>query len=84
MPILLTMTAGTALGAWLTTNQPLIWVLFTLIFVISLVGAFRWLSNPEELRIADCGLRNERKKSEIRYFFYSEIRNPKSAILPHF
>ena len=46
MPILLTMTAGTALGAWLTTNQPLIWVLFTLIFVISLVGAFRWLANP--------------------------------------
>ena len=46
MPILLTMTAGTALGAWLTTNQPLIWMLFTLIFVISLVGAFRWLVNP--------------------------------------
>jgi len=46
MPILLTLTAGTALGAWLTSNQPLIWVLFTLIFLVSLVGAFRWLSNP--------------------------------------
>lgn len=40
MPFLLTLTAGTALGAWLTTNQPLIWALFTLIFLVSLVGAF--------------------------------------------
>ena len=36
----------TAWGAWLSANQGLIWVLFTLIFVISLVGAFRWLVNP--------------------------------------
>ena len=46
LPFLLTLTAGTAWGAWLSANQGLIWVLFTLIFVISLVGVFRWLANP--------------------------------------
>ena len=45
LSFLLTLTAGTAWGG-LSANQGLIWVLFTLIFVISLVGVFRWLVNP--------------------------------------
>lgn len=48
LPIALSLTAGTAIGAWLTNNTALIWVLFTLLFLGGLAIGFHWLTREED------------------------------------
>jgi mercuric ion transport protein len=64
-PILLTLTAGTAFGAWLATNLLIVGAMMTVMFIIGLVLAFRWLLggqpalcqpdnlNPKRMRLQD-------------------------------
>ncbi len=64
-PILLTLTAGTAFGAWLATNLLIVGTMMTVLFIIGLILAFRWLLggqpapcqpdnlNPEKMRLQD-------------------------------
>lgn len=44
LPILLSLTAGTALGAWLSANTWSIWALFGVLFVVSLTITLRGLA----------------------------------------
>ncbi|MCW5886889.1 MAG: hypothetical protein KIT07_02070 [Anaerolineales bacterium] len=47
LPIAISLTAGTAAGAWLTNNTALIWGLFTLLFLGGLGLGFHWLNQDE-------------------------------------
>ena len=42
-PILLTLTAGTAFGAWLAQNLLVVGAMMTVMFVIGLVLTYKWL-----------------------------------------
>lgn len=46
LPLLLTVTAGTAVGSWLAQNTTLIYATFTVYFVGGLLLSMRWLSAP--------------------------------------
>jgi len=46
LPLLLALTAGTALGAFLGENTPLVFAASTLLFVGGLVLGFIWLNAP--------------------------------------
>ena len=48
LPLLLTLTAGTALGAFLSRNTGLIIVASTATFIGGLLLAFRWLGEGEQ------------------------------------
>lgn len=64
-PVLLTLTAGTVFGAWLAANPFIVGAMMTVMFVIWLILAFRWLLggrptlcqpdnlNPERMRLQD-------------------------------
>lgn len=51
LPVLLTLTAGTALGSWLSANTWSVWALFGVLFVASLMIAMHGLAG----RTADGG-----------------------------
>lgn len=46
LPLLISLTAGTALSAWLASHTLLAVVISTLVFIGSLVLAFQWLNPP--------------------------------------
>lgn len=48
LPILLGLTAGTALGAWLSENTALMFALSTAVFIGGLALGNRWLNEPEK------------------------------------
>jgi len=43
LPLILALTAGTAVGGWLSANQTLIYSAFTLLFLGGLLLAGKWL-----------------------------------------
>ena len=66
-PILLTLTAGTAFGAWLAANMLLVGIMMTVTFLVGLVLAFKWLvgkppaaCEPDNLKQQRMRLQNER------------------------
>ena len=66
-PILLTLTAGTVFGAWLAANLLTIGAMMTVMFVIGLLLAFKWLAGepisacePDNLQQQKGRLQNER------------------------
>ena len=46
LPLLISLTAGTAFGAWLTHNTLLVVILSTVVFSGGLALAFMWFSQP--------------------------------------
>jgi mercuric ion transport protein len=46
LPLLIVLTAGTALSAWLTNNVLLVGAISTVIFIGGLALAFRWFTQP--------------------------------------
>ncbi len=47
-PILLSLTVGTALGAWLARNLIPVVVILTVVFVVELVLAYKWLRSDKK------------------------------------
>lgn len=43
LPLLATLLSGTVLGAWLSANMGLVFLLTTLYFVVALVVGIRWI-----------------------------------------
>jgi len=65
-PILLTLTAGTAFGAWLAANMLLVGIMMTVTFLGGLVLAFKWVGvkspsacTPNTLKSRKVTLQNE-------------------------
>lgn len=65
-PVLLTLTAGTAFGAWLATNMLLVGIMMTVTFLGGLVLALKWLGvkspsacTPNALKSQKVKLQNE-------------------------
>jgi len=48
LPIILSLTAGTALGAWIADNRDLLVALLTLYFLGGLALGFYWLNKEEK------------------------------------
>jgi mercuric ion transport protein len=46
LPLLVSLTAGTAFGAWLSQNTILVGVISTVAFIGGLALAFKWFSQP--------------------------------------
>lgn len=46
LPLLISLTAGTAFGAWLAYNTVLVGVISTVVFIDGLALAFRWFTQP--------------------------------------
>jgi len=46
LPILISLTAGTALGAWLQDNAPIVGGISTALFIGGLALALKWISQP--------------------------------------
>lgn len=46
LPLLITLTAGTAFGAWLASNVFLVGAISTVIFIGGLALAFKWSAQP--------------------------------------
>lgn len=46
LPLLLTLTGGSALGLWLASNQWLVWLASTGLFLGGLLLAWYWLTRP--------------------------------------
>ena len=46
LPLLISLTAGTAFGAWLAQNTVLVGVISTIAFIGGLALAFRWINQP--------------------------------------
>jgi mercuric ion transport protein len=47
LPLLISLTAGTAFGAWLAQNTVLVGVISTIAFIGGLALAYRWVSQPD-------------------------------------
>ena len=48
LPLAISLTAGTATGAWLTNNTVLIWGLFTVLFLVGLAVGYQLLTKEEK------------------------------------
>jgi hypothetical protein len=46
LPLLLTLTGGSALGLWLASNQLLVWLASTGLFLGGLLLAWYWFTRP--------------------------------------
>ena len=46
LPLLISLTAGTAFGAWLVQSTILVGVILTVVFIGGLALAYRWLNQP--------------------------------------
>lgn len=46
LPLVFSLTAGTAFGAWLAQNTVLVWMISTIAFIGGLALAFKWLTQP--------------------------------------
>jgi len=46
LPLLISLTAGTAFGAWLVQNTILVGVISTVAFIGGLALAFKWFAQP--------------------------------------
>ena len=51
LPLVLSLTAGTVLGAWLATNTPLVYALSTVLFFGWLTLGFTWLNTGSKRQV---------------------------------
>jgi hypothetical protein len=63
LPLLLSLTAGTALGAWLSQNVTLVFVLSTATFLGGLALALKWLGTSDGRGAAPPTRRRDRRVS---------------------
>lgn len=63
LPLLLGLTAGTALGAWLSQNVTLVYVLSTAYFIGGLALALKWLGTSDGKGTAPPARRRDRRVS---------------------
>jgi|Deesub1362A_J573_1020465.scaffolds.fasta_scaffold04171_5 mercuric ion transport protein len=59
LPVLLALSGGTALGAWLSRNTSALYLASTGLFVAGLLLAIRWLRDPGEVRENDSSATNK-------------------------
>ncbi len=53
LPLLISLTAGTAFSAWLADNKVLVGVLATVVFIGGVALAFKWFSKPARPPLPD-------------------------------
>ncbi len=60
IPLILGLTAGTALGGWLLFHQWVVWLASTILFLIGLLLAYYWFTRPDANRQCEYQVRGPR------------------------